>query len=277
MPFQLITPRHQEMIQGLVDRIPDSTLSVIAETLAVLIDQIKNDIPQKRRASIGRYSIVKALGAEIYPLLEEAGIRVLKFAEEIFLNPEHDPFVRSIAIQIFSLYSIKTGDLGSVLPYFEKAAADQDWIARECASGLVRKLTRAFPGQIRSWYLELVKSDDPNQRRFVSESLRPVVENRWFHKDPEYALGIISHLFKEAEPYPRTSVGNNLSDWMRVNEGLAWPIVQELAQNGDQNSYWIATRACRNIVKKEPVKVMRLLDIEEYKYKNRRYKLTDYQ
>lgn len=195
-----------------MDRIPGSNPPTIAEALAVLINQIKNDIPEKRRISTGRYSIVKALGSAFYPLLEEAGIRVLNFAEEIFLNPEHDPFVRSIAIQIFSLYDMKTADLDSVLPYFEKAAADEDWITRESASGLVRKLTKAFPEQVRSWYLELVKSDNPNQRRFVSESLRPVVENRWFHKDPKYALGVISHLYNEAAPYPRTSVGNSLSD-----------------------------------------------------------------
>ena len=105
----------------------------------------------------------------------------------------------------------------------------------------------------------MVRSEDPNQRRFVSESLRPVVENRWFHKEPEYALGVIKHLFKESAPYPRTSVGNSLSDWMRVDQEIAWPIVVELAGNGDKNSYWIAYRACRNFVKKEPVLVMEML------------------
>ncbi len=85
-------------------------------------------------------------------------------------------------------------------------------MVRECSSGLVRKLTRAFPDLMRAWYLDLVQSQDANQRRFVSESLRPVVENKWFHKEPDYALGIIKHLFQESAPYPRTSVGNNLSD-----------------------------------------------------------------
>ena len=110
----------------------------------------------------------------------------------------------------------------------------------------------------------------------MSESLRPVVENRWFHKQPDYALGVIRHLFQESDPYPRTSVGNNLSDWMRVDSGTAWPIVQELARSGDSNSYWIAYRACRNHVKKEPLKVMDLLGVDEYKYKSRIHKRSDY-
>jgi len=121
----------------------------------------------------------------------------------------------------------------------------------------------------------MVKSQDPNQRRFVSESLRPVVENRWFHKKPEYALGVIKHLFKESALYPRTSVGNSLSDWMRVNQEITWPIVSELANNGDKNSYWIAYRACRNLVKKDPIHVMDLLGVDEYKYKNRLHRRNE--
>ncbi len=72
-------------------------------------------------------------------------------------------------------------------------------------------------------------------------------------------------------------MGNSLSDWMRVNEEIAWPIVSELAKNGDKNSYWIAYRACRNLVKKEPVQVMETLAVAEYKYKTRFYQLADYQ
>jgi len=39
---------------------------------------------------------------------------------------------------------------------------------------------------------------------------------------------------------------------------------------------WIAYRACRNLVKKEPVKVMDLLKVDEYKYKKRIYTRSGY-
>ena len=269
MPFQLISPQHLDELKALVDKIPTTKFSDISSDLTGLIDQIRDDIPEKRRVSTGRYSIVKALGLKLYPLLEENEVVVMAFASEIFSLTETDPFIRSLAIQLICLYGSASADFETIKPTIEMAAGDEDWIVRECSSGFIRKLIKEYPDQIRSWYLEMVRSKDPNQRRFVSESLRPVVENRWFHKDPEYALAIIRHLFQESAPYPRTSVGNNLSDWMRVNEEITWPIVVELAQNGDKNSYWIAYRACRNLVKKEPLRVMDLLGVDEYKYKNR--------
>ena len=275
MAFHLITAEHRELIQKLVDKIPTAELGVIVKELSQLIDQIKNDLPEKKRISTGRYSIVKALGDEIYPQLADSGIPVLDFASELFAHPEYDPFVRSLAVQLVSLSGLETSDLEPIKPFFQRAAADENWIVRECASGLVRKLTKKYPQEMREWYLVMVRSADPNQRRFVSESLRPVVENRWFHKDPDYALGVIRHLFKEPAPYPRTSVGNGLSDWMRVNEDIAWPIVSELAQNGNKNSYWIAYRACRNLVKKDPIRVMDLLVVDEYKYKDRQFRRFD--
>ncbi len=45
--------------------------------------------------------------------------------------------------------------------------------------------------------------------------------------------------------------------------------MKKLAGSGNDNSYWIAYRACRNLVKKEPVLVMDILKIDRYKYKDR--------
>jgi hypothetical protein len=270
MAFEIIQPEHQEIILQILSKVSGSDARTIASNLAILIDRIHQDIPEKRRVSTGRYSITKALGQALYPLLEDA----FEFGVDIFENPG-DPFVRSTALQLLSLWAVENEGLESVRAYFEAGAGEDDWIVRECASGLVRKLTKAFPKEVRAWYFDLVKSPDPNLRRFVSESLRPVVENRWFHTKPDYALGVIRHLFQEGSPYPRTSVGNNLSDWMRVDQETAWPIVEELAQNGDSNSYWIAYRACRNYVKKEPIKVMDLLGVDQYKYKTRIHQRED--
>lgn len=84
-------------------------------------------------------------------------------------------------------------------------------------------------------------------------------------------------MFKESSPYPRTSVGNNLSDLARRLSGLVYDLVKELVDRRDKNSYWIAYRVCRNLVKKDPIKVMDLLKVDEYKYKKSRYKRNDYQ
>ena len=71
-------------------------------------------------------------------------------------------------------------------------------------------------------------------------------------------------------------MGNNLSDLARQLPNLVYDLVKELVDSKDKNSYWIAHRACRNLVKKEPIIVMDLLKVDEYKYKNRIYRRSDY-
>jgi 3-methyladenine DNA glycosylase AlkC len=100
--------------------------------------------------------------------------------------------------------------------------------------------------------------------------------NRWFYQDTDYPLSIIRGMFKESSAYARTSVGNNLSDLARQCPETVHDVVRELVESGDKNSCWIAYRACRNLVKKDSLKVMDLLKVDEYKYKERMYKRSDY-
>ena len=130
---------------------------------------------------------------------------------------------------------------------------------------------------MNEWYLETMKSENSMKRRFASESLRPVADNTWFKKHPEFTFSIIENLYHESSAYPRTSVGNSLSDWMRIDEALILPVVKEIASNGDENSYWIAFRACRNLVKKQPMLVMDILSTDSYIYKDRKFYRKDYQ
>ncbi len=90
-------------------------------------------------------------------------------------------------------------------------------------------------------------------------------------------MSILRHLFAEPEPYPRTSVGNNLSDLAKHHPNLIYGIVDELVRSGNKNSYWIAYRACRNLVKREPLKVMDLLRVDEYRYKKRIHRRKEVQ
>jgi 3-methyladenine DNA glycosylase AlkC len=145
------------------------------------------------------------------------------------------------------------------------------------AQGLFRKLIAKHPNDVREFLLRLTESPDANLRRFVAETLRPVQENKWFYRDPEYPLSILRNMFKESSPYPRTSVGNNLSDLARRLPDTIYGLVRELVDSGDDNSYWIAYRACRNLVKLDPIRVMNLLRVDEYQYKKRVYRRSDYQ
>ena len=267
--FQLLLPSHLEDLNRLASRIPQEELQDIANDLARLIDRVREDIPEKKRPSYGRYSITKKLASELDIYLAEAEVEGFEIGKGLFQNPDFDPFVRSVGVGLISNLTIRSYKVENALTIFKDAAGDESWIVRECASGLIRPLLKSFPDEMASWYLKMVKSKDPLTRRFVSESLRPVAENRWMHKQPDYALSIIQHLYQEEAPYPRTSVGNSLSDWIRVNEELTYPILEDLVRNGDKNSYWIVYRACRNLIKKKPLKVMDLLGVDKYKYKKR--------
>jgi len=130
---------------------------------------------------------------------------------------------------------------------------------------------------MQSYLMKLSKSRDANLRRFIAETLRPVQENKWFYKEPEYPLSILRAMFRESAEYPRTAVGNNLSDLARRLPDMVYDIVAELVASGDKNSYWIACRACRNLVKIDTIKVLDLLKTDEYRYKDRVYKRSDYQ
>jgi len=274
--FQLINPSHQKTIAKIIEKIRKASAYEIVADMENLIEQIRADIPEKKRISYGRYSIIKQLGLILYPVLKETGIDVFDFAFEIFNAPKHDQFVRSLAIQLISIYGLESKDLSKVLTVFEKAAVDENWEMRECSAGFIRKLIKKYPERMKRWYLKQVKSKNPMSRRFASESLRPVADNLWFKKHPEFTFSIIKNLFTESVPYPRTSVGNILSDWAKIDNEEIYKIVEDLANSHDKNSYWIAYRACRNLVKKEPIRVMNLLGVDVYKYKKRIYYRKDY-
>ncbi len=246
---------------------------IAVKNIRRVLDYIYAKIPEKKRISYGRYTTIKVLTEELFKDLQVANLSVVKIGATI-LNSTQDHQIMGVGLGILALHGLE--DYQSILPYFESAAKADNWEPREYAQGLFRKVVKAHRAEIRIHLLNYVQSDNPNLRRFASETLRPVVENQWIYKDIDYSISILRHLFREPNPYPRTSVGNNLSDIARRKPELVFQLVDELVSMNDRNAYWIAARACRNLVKEYPHRVMDLLDADEYKYKNRVYKRSDY-
>ena len=237
--------------------------------IAPIVDELHANIPENKRISYGVVHVIKTLSEYLYTHLVEMDAPVYHIASLMFEEGDGSE-AKGVSLGILSWCGL--GDYEKVLPYFESAAASPDWQVRELAQMFFRKLIAKHPDRMQRYLLHLVKSKDANIRRFVAETLRPVQENRWFYRNPDYPLAILRKMFRESAPYPRTSVGNNLSDLARQLPDLVYDIVKELVESGDRNSYWIAYRACRNLVKKDPIKVMNLLKVDEYKYKQRIYK-----
>jgi 3-methyladenine DNA glycosylase AlkC len=245
---------------------------VVAQT-PVIIDALIANIPPNRRSSYGRVYAVKVLSRHLYSELSTRSLPLFDMASTFF---QQNTEARSKGVWLGVLSYLGLGEFESVVSAFEAAAAAKNWEIREFAQMFFRKLIKQHPDASHAVLLRLVKSEDPNIRRFVAETLRPVRENQSFYENPNYPLSILRHLFTEEASYPRTAVGNNLSDLARRLPELVYSLVEELVESDDKNSYWIAYRACRNLVKKDPVKVMRLLRVKEYHYKSRIHRLSDF-
>lgn len=256
----------QEIEYGIIRTVLNNEYDLAVSNISKIIDDLYANIPANKRISYGRVYTVKVLSEYLFQYLSEIDAPIFQIAATIFEKGD-DFKSRSVALGILSFIGLK--DFEKVLPYFDSAAMDDNWDVREMSQMFFKNLIKKYPDEMKDYLQQLVKSENPNIRRFVAEALRPVQENQWFYKNPEYPLSILRNLFKEKAAYPRTSVGNNLSDLARRLPDLVYELVKELVESGDKNSYWIAYRACRNLVKKEPIKVMDLLRVDEYKYKNR--------
>lgn len=236
--------------------------------LRQLKDAIHAAIPPKLRIGRGITWVVERLGDLLAAVCaEERQEKTL--VETLFIHLEAGDHLLGVPIFLMGHYGLSHP--AEVLPFFEQAADLPDWVGREFAQGAFRPLITPHTEFVLPWLRQMVVSKSPNQRRFASETLRPVTTNQWLTRQPEVSLSVLRLLFREPHPYPRTSVGNNLSDLSRRQPELIFQVVAELVSMGDKNSFWIAERACRNLVKKHPQRVLDVLGVDEYHYKDRKF------
>ena len=230
-----------------------------------LIKTLHDGIDDKKRISYGITYVIKILSKINYQNAD------YPYEIGLFLYRNMKGF-RSKCVGLGVLSHIGVANPDEILPILAKAATDEQCEIKEFVQMFVRKITKKHPQKVQEYLMELAVDESPDKRRFASECLRPVAENRWINDDPEFSLTVLRLLFKESDEFPRVSVGNNLSDLSRKNPELIFGIVQELMNLNDENAAFIAHRACRNLVIKEPIRVMDLLKCDEYRYKNRVYK-----
>ncbi len=242
------------------------------EHLRMLNDEIHAAIPEKLRIGRGITWVVERVSL----LLAGQGLAdetLHELALSIYSHLSEPDLLIGVAIYLMAEY-------GTLHPleafgFFEHAACTDNWVVREFAAGAFRKVIGQNKDAVLPWLRRMALSSHPYQRRFSSETLRPVTYNKWLIQQPEYSLSVLRLLFKESHPYARTSVGNNLSDLSRRQPELIFKLVRDLVASGDGNSYWIAYRACRNLVKKDPQRVMDVLKVDEYHYKDRNFYSSD--
>jgi 3-methyladenine DNA glycosylase AlkC len=272
--LQIINPNVEKKIQhDVIANLLQGKYVLAIQNILNVLKILYSNIPENNRISFGRVYTIQVLSRSLFSSLAEINAKVYEISAGLFERSE-DFRSKGVALGILSFCGID--DYQKVLPFFEASASSADWNMRELAQMFFRKLIQKWPDEMKEYLLKLTGSKDPNIRRFVSETLRPVKENRWLFKNPDYSVSILRNLFRESSEYPRTSVGNNLSDLARHLPNLVFELVKELVANGDCHSYWIAYRACRNLVKKEPIRTMNLLHVNEYRYKSKVYRRSEY-
>jgi len=264
-----ISPEETQAVQRIIADLLNGHVDRGVELLRALKDKIYAAIPARKRQSRGITWVLQRISQLFISecTTQQQDIRIL--ADILFENLALSDFLVGVPIFLMAEYGISNP--ADVMEFFLQVADSEDWVVREFAASGCHVMIKPCREVVLPWLRLVAQSDRPNLRRFVSETLRPVTHNRWLNAEPETSLGILRLLFREAHPYPRTSVGNNLSDLARRNPKLILEIVRDLVDNGDKNSYWIAYRACRNMVKESPEEIMDILGVDEYHYKDRNF------
>jgi len=264
MDNRLARQARTEIIEPLLQ----DDISAAGDNIPSLLDALYANVPAKKRISYGRVHTIKVLANYLHDQFLEKTAPGFISAAKLFERANERRTI-GVALCLLSLY--KQEAFPTAIDHFETAARSYDWEVREFSQMFFRKIIQHHREDIHTYLLQTAQSKDPKLRRFVAETLRPCVENKWIFDKPQYSLDVLRQLFQEKVAYPRTAVGNNLSDLARRLPELVYDVIAELVGSGDKNAYWIAYRACRNLVKKEPERVMDLLRINEYRYKKRVY------
>ena len=251
-----------------INKVLNNQLDQAILELQALVDQIYQSIPNQKRISRG---ITWASEQAANLLWQECTGDSEGYRIATALFDTLPASSRYLGVPLFMLGEYGCSHVLEVMGFFERAANSPDWVVKEFAQGAFRKVIRPNKEFLQPWLCDLAVSANPNLRRFASETLRPVAANKWLLREPDYSLHVLSLMFKESHPFPRTSVGNNLSDLSRHNPELVFSILEDLVASQDKNSAWIAYRACRNLVKKQPQRVMEILRVTEYHYKDRNF------
>lgn len=257
------------LLVDLKELMDDEEYDAADELLEQSIQMLYKAIPDKKRSSYGIVYVVKTLAKEMFKWLEASDWDTYDYALDIY---GHMPSFRTITLGLGILSHVGVKDVDRVLPVIEEAACHEVWEVKEFVQMYIRKMTKKNKERMQAFLKALAVSDNPDKRRLASEGLRPVTENSWINQDPDYSLEVLRLLFEESEEFPRTSVGNNLSDLSRKNPELIYKTVEELMTRDNPNSVWIAHRACRNLIKVDKYRVLDLLGVDSYSYKGKTWK-----
>lgn len=115
----------------------------------------------------------------------------------------------------------------------------------------IRPYIRKYPAhslkQLKAW----AKSENFHLRRLASEGLRPrlpwAAKLDLFIDDPTPVFQVLDILKTEPVKFVKRSVGNNLSDYIKVNPRAAFELINSWRKIKDEHTQWIVKHATRKL------------------------------
>ena len=194
--------------------------------------------------------------------------RIIYIAEQLF---EHLPkdFTKAIKILIATLEEENPNETGMfthywwIMPiakYVELYGIDHydlsisaiaEITKRNTGEYAIRPFIRKYPDKCLQQMEVWAKSDNFHLRRLASEGLRPKLP--WstkldtFSNNPEPVFQILEILRDDEIMFVKKSVGNHLTDWLKVNYQLTKELLEKWQKSDSKHTKWIGKRATRKI------------------------------
>ncbi|MHA2224305.1 MAG: DNA alkylation repair protein [Candidatus Hodarchaeales archaeon] len=220
---------------------------------------MKEKIPKKQRTGKGIVWVLRQLRKQVQ---NEIPLSIQKKSLDLLINGD-DWQIRKFTAFIATNCCLEEGYSELYVHFIRQCAVDSHFGVRESAQMAMRELLQFFRPQIHRIFEEWIIDDDQNLRRCVSESLRPVLVygKNWIRDEPDIAIALLKNLNMDPSLYVRKSVGNNLSDISRREPKLVLATLYNwlVENNYDKRTFFIARKACRNIIKEFPLEVNELL------------------
>jgi hypothetical protein len=245
-------------------------------------------IPEKERIGKGAVFITKACSQALITYLsdllhvdlnsKELGMRWSAWCSALFHSSQQDLYLlQDLAISAIAEWIRVTKDPITTFEIFQPQilqwATNDDWIIREISCEPLRSIGINPSDRLYLLLNNWVKSEDPNIRRWVSESFRPLNPRKWLRDTTQNDrwLSILSTIRADPSEYVRKSVGNNLKDLSKYMPekilalGESWiyeskiPITPEISSKtkkelGDSTFYliWTLKHAFRWLQERNP-------------------------
>jgi 3-methyladenine DNA glycosylase AlkC len=196
-----------------------SVMDVILQFQSVLKSEY-DIIPEKERIGKGSVFIAKTVGNIAYDNL--VGVRFCSvdpydFIQTLILFGENqkDRNLYNLGLVLLGYHmSSSLKNLRSGFSQLSKYATHSNWEIREMSGFGIREALKMYPDDTFVFLNQMIRKEDPNLRRIVIESLRPLADIKWL-RDPDKNSSIfvlLRVLRSDPSVYVRKSVGNNLKD-----------------------------------------------------------------